>query len=99
MIKRYGSGNWFIAKATVTSSACPLAGFGCQVAEVYCTYRADEELYTGVNEKPFIFHGPGADYVSHFVTGTEFTVRVNSSDSSVSIVRDGDQTAFSTLNG
>ena len=54
MIKKRGSGTWPVAKATVTRSACPKAMFGCDLAEVYYTYRVDGELYTGINEKPFI---------------------------------------------
>lgn len=66
MIKRCGSSTWPIGTATVTSSACPNATYGCDVAEVYYTYRVDSELYTGINEKPFISNSSGEDYVSHF---------------------------------
>ena len=91
MIKRLGSSAWPVAKATVTSSSCPRVGYGYDVAEVYYTYRVDGELYTGINEKPFIIHNSGENYVSHFAPGTEFTVRVKARDSAVSLVRDGDQ--------
>jgi hypothetical protein len=50
IIKRRGSNAWPVAKATVMSSSCPRAGYGCDVAEVYYTYRVDGELYTGANE-------------------------------------------------
>jgi hypothetical protein len=91
MLKRRGSTAWPAAKATVTSSACPKAGYGCDVAEVYYTYRIDGELYTGINEKPFVIRNSGENYVSRFAPGTEFTVRVKAKDAAVSLVRDGDQ--------
>jgi hypothetical protein len=89
-IKRLGSTTWPITKATVTSSSCPRAGYGCDVAEVYYSYRVDGELYTGVNEKPFIIRNSGENYVSRFARGTEFTVRVKPQNAAVSLVRDGD---------
>ena len=52
-VKRYGSRAWPLAKATVTTCSYPRAGFGCDVAEVYYTYRVDGELFTGIDEKPF----------------------------------------------
>ena len=91
MIKRRGSNTWPLVKATVTSSSCPGAGYGCDVAEIYYKYRVDGELYTGVNEKPFIIHNTGENYVSRFAPGTEFTVRVKAEDVAISVVRDGDQ--------
>jgi Protein of unknown function (DUF3592) len=91
MIKQRGSGTWPVARATVTSSSCPRAGYGCDVAEVYYKYRVGGELYTGLNEKPFIIHNSGENYISHFGPGTEFTVRVQPKDPAVSLVRDGDQ--------
>src|SRR5260370_37901868 len=59
ILKRRGSSAWPVAKATVTSSACPKAMYGCDVAGVCYTYRVDGELYTGINEKPFISHSSG----------------------------------------
>lgn len=91
MVKRSGSSAWPVAKATVTSSACPRAGYGCDVAEVYYTYRVDGELYTGLNEKPFIVHNSGENYVRTFAPGADFTVRVNAKDAAISLVRDEDQ--------
>lgn len=91
MIRRRGSGSWPVAKATVTSSSCHKAGYGCPVAEVYYKYRVDGELYTGVNEKPFIIHNSGENYVSRFAPGMECTVRVNADDVAISLVRDSDQ--------
>jgi hypothetical protein len=91
MIKRRGSGAWPVAQATITSSTCPKAMYGCDVAEVYYTYRVDGELYTGVNEKPFIYHHSGQNYVSNFAPGREFTVRVKPGYPLVSIVREVDQ--------
>ncbi len=91
ILKRRGSSAWPVAKATVTSSACPKAMYGCDVAEVCYTYRVDGELYTGINEKPFISPSSGEDYVSRFAPGTEFCVRVKPQDLAVSIVREGDQ--------
>ena len=91
ILKRRGSSAWPVAKAIVTSSACPRAMYGCDVAEVHYTYRIDGELYTGTNEKPFISPSSGEDYISRFAPGTEFSVRVKPQDSAVSIVREGDQ--------
>ena len=79
MIKRRGSGAW------------PVAIYGGAAAEVYYTYRVDGELYTGVNEKPFISHDSGGNYVSNFAPGREFTVRVKPGYPLVSIVREVDQ--------
>jgi hypothetical protein len=90
MITRRGSGAWPVAKATITSSSCPRAGYGCDVAEVYYTYRVNGEVYIGVNEKPFIVHNSGENYASRFAPGTECTVRVNAKDAAISFMRDGD---------
>jgi hypothetical protein len=89
MMKRRGSGTWPVAKATVTMSACPKAMFRCDLAEVYYTYRVDGELYTGINEKPFISPSSGEDYVSRLAPGTEFDVRVKPDDPSVSLCAKG----------
>jgi hypothetical protein len=91
MFRRRGSGSWPVAQATVTSSTCPKAMYGCDVAEVCYTYRVDGELYTGVNEKPFTSHDSGESYVSNFAPGTEFTVRVKPGRPLISIVREVDQ--------
>ena len=99
MIKWRGSGTWPVAKGTVTRSDCPKAMYGCDVAEVYYTYRVDSELYTGINEKPFISPSSGEDYVSRFVPGTEFDVRVKPEDPSVSTVREEDQIESSMPSG
>jgi len=90
-IKRLGSSAWPVAKATVKSSSCPNAGYGCDVAKVYYTYRVDGEHYAGVNEKPFIIHNSGENYIRHFGPGTDFTVRIKAEDPAVSFVRDRDQ--------
>jgi len=91
MLKGRGSRAWPVAKATVTSSSCPRAMYGCDVAAVYYTYRVDGELYTGTNEKPFISPSSGEEYIGRFAPGTEFSVRVKPQDPTVSIVREGDQ--------
>jgi len=85
MIKGRGSSAWPVAEATITSSSCPRAAYGCDLAEVYYKYRVDGELYTGVNEKPFIFHNSGENYVSLFAPGTAFTVRIKANDAAVSL--------------
>jgi Protein of unknown function (DUF3592) len=99
MAKRRGSDTWPMAKATVTASGCPNAGYGCDVAEVHYTYRVDGELYTGTNEKPFISHNSGEAYVSRFIPGTEFSVRVKPGNPLVSIVRETDQSRPATEGG
>jgi hypothetical protein len=99
IIKRRGSGTWPVVKATVTRSVCPNAMYGCDVAEVYYTYRVDGELYTGVNEKPFISHSSGEDYLNHFAPGTEIAVRVKPGNPSVSIVAERDQIVSSIPSG
>jgi len=86
LIKTRGSGTWPIAKATVTSSGCPVVAYGCPIAEVYYTYRVDGELYTGSHQKPFISPNSGENYVRHFAPGTDFAVRLKPGDPSVSIV-------------
>jgi hypothetical protein len=91
MIKRRGSGAWHVAKAAVTSSACPRAGYGCDVAEVCYTYRVHGELYAGINQKPFILHNSGENYASRFAPGTDIAVRVKPGEPSESIVCEGDQ--------
>src|SRR5260370_4874160 len=66
MIKRLESSAWPVAKATVRSSSCPRAGYGCCVAKVYYTYLVDGEHYANVNEKPFIIRNSGENYVKSF---------------------------------
>ena len=97
IVKRRGSSTWPVAKATVTSTACPNAVYGCDVAEVDYTYRVEGELYTGTNEKPFILHNSWEDYVRRYAQGTEFTVRVKPDNPALSIVREGDQIGSSML--
>jgi hypothetical protein len=84
--KRRRSRGWPMAKATVVSSACPIAGYGCNVAEVVYTYRVNGELHSGTNEKPFISHDSGENYINHYPPGTEFNIRVKPDDPEVSIV-------------
>jgi Protein of unknown function (DUF3592) len=99
VVKMRGSSAWHVAKATVTSSACPKAAYGCTVAEVHYAYRVHGELYTGTNEKSFISPNSGENYVSHFTPGKEFTVRVKPNNPEVHIVREGDQRGSSIPSG
>jgi len=81
LLKRRGSNNWPEEKAEVTSSDCPRAGYGCDVAE-------NGELYTGIHEKGFIFHSSGRNYASEFPPGREITIRVKPGNPSVTIMRE-----------
>jgi hypothetical protein len=90
-IRTRGIAHWRVVKAKVNDSACPRATFGCHVAEVYYEYRVDGEIYTGADEKPFLFHDSGKDYVARFLPGTEITIRLKPSDPSVSFLREADQ--------
>ena len=53
-LKRRGTRDWAIMKATVLDSSYPRAAFGCHVAGIGYQYRVDGELYTGISEKPLI---------------------------------------------
>jgi len=87
-IRRSGSHAWPVVKAIVISSACPKTGSGCYVAEIRYTYRVNDEPFLGAKKEPFIFYSSGEEYISHFVTGKEFTVRVKPGDPSVSVVNE-----------
>jgi len=84
-IKRRRSRGWTTTKATVVSSACATTS-SCDLAEVVYLYRFEGERYSGTNKKPFFSKHSAEDYISHFVAGTEFDVRVKPDDPEVSIV-------------
>ncbi len=58
------------------------------MAEVSYIYRVDGEPFLGTKKEPFIFHSSGEEYISHFVTGKELTVRVKPGDPMVSVVNE-----------
>jgi hypothetical protein len=90
-IRTRGITHWRIVKAKVNDSTCPVATYGCHVAEVYYEYRVDGEIYTGADEKPFLFNYSGKDYIARFSPGTEINIRLKPSDPSISFVREADQ--------
>lgn len=90
--RRCGSKRWAAVKGTVTSSGCAPPGLGCSVAEVCYTYRVDEDLFTGINEKPFL--SGGGNYANRHETGREITVRVKPGSPEKSVVREDDQDGF-----
>jgi hypothetical protein len=85
-IRSSRSHTWPVVKAIVTSTACPKNGSGCYVAEICYEYRVDGEPFLGTKKEPFIFHSSGEEYISHFVTGKEFTVCVKPGDPTISVV-------------
>jgi hypothetical protein len=48
------SRNWPVIKATILSTDCPHAGYGCTVATVYYEYIVHGEKCEDTFEKPFI---------------------------------------------
>jgi len=87
LIRIVRSRNWPVMKATVTTSNCPVAGYGCDVAEVCYKYRVDGELYTGSDRKPFIIHNSAEIFVNNSVpVGADLVVRLKPDDPSTSIV-------------
>jgi phage tail tube protein FII len=91
-IRMRGITHWPIAKGKVNDSACPPVVYGCDVAAVYYEYHHNGEIYTGIDEKPFLFQISGKDYLERFPRDTEIVVRLRPEDPSVSFLREGDQT-------
>ena len=90
-VKARGSAQWRMVKATVNDSRCPSAIYGCHVAEVYYEYRVDGEIYTGIDERPFLWHDSCESYAGRFSPGTEIVIRLRPGDPSVSYLREVDQ--------
>lgn len=91
VIRTRGIAHWRTVEATVNGSACPSATYGCHVAEVCYEFRLDGEPYTGIDEKPFIFHDSCESYAERFSPGVEIVIRLKPGDPSVSYVREVDQ--------
>jgi hypothetical protein len=78
--------SWPVIKATVTGSR-ECGGYGCDVAEVYYTYRFDGEHYAGVYKKPFILANAAGYYARNSVPkGAELVVRLKPGAPSISVV-------------
>jgi hypothetical protein len=81
LIRIVRSRSWPVTKVTVTASDCRSTGYGCDVAEVYYTYRVDGELYTGVYKKPFMLQNSAEYYVNNSVpVGADLVVRLKPGD-------------------
>jgi hypothetical protein len=90
-VKTRGIAHWRTVKAIVNDSACLSATLGCHVAEVYYEFRPDGEIYTGIDEKPFIFNDSCKSYAGRFSKGVEIVIRLKPGDPSVSYLREVDQ--------
>ena len=90
-VKARGSASWIVCKGTVTTSQRPRKEFGCELAEITYLYRMDGELYTGINQRPFLSSKLADIHVAWFPPGSEITVRVNPADHETSVVREADQ--------
>src|ERR1039458_2217092 len=91
-LKTRGTDTWPVVKATVTSSDCPTASFGCPITEVHYKYVVDGELYTGTHEKAFILLSSGEHYARQLAAGADLCVRLNPGNPAASIVLERDQT-------
>jgi hypothetical protein len=91
MWKIRGVSNWPLAKATVTSSACPTAFLGCPVAEIYYIYLVNGEKYTGLHKRAFIVQGSGELYADLFPPSKEISIRLKPCDPATSLVLEDDQ--------
>jgi hypothetical protein len=89
--RTWGTGQWYLAEATITAPPSDTSGFGCPSVEIVYSYRFKGELYTGIHEEPFLSSDSLTDYVERFGEGKTIVVRVKPSDSEVSVVRESDQ--------
>jgi hypothetical protein len=79
------SRRWPIVKATVLNADCQPAAHGCTVATVYYEYVVNGEKFGDTFGKPFISSGSGKGYVTQFVKGMDFKVRVKPTDAARSV--------------
>ena len=84
-IRLLRSRDWPSVRATVLSAECPRADFGCTVATVYYEYMMDGRKYGAGFEKAFIVQESGERFAGAIVKGTDFAVRVDPRNSSVTI--------------
>jgi hypothetical protein len=89
-LRARGSSEWPTANATVTAPPTSTSGYGCPSVEIVYSYRFEGELYNGFHEEPFLLVDSVTEYVTRFVEGSRFVVRVKPGEPEVSIVREGD---------
>ncbi len=85
-IRRMRSRSWPVVTATVTSSRCEQAGYGCHVADINFDYSFATEDFSGLHKEPFLVHDLAKDYVRRFPADCETPVRVNPANPSKSFL-------------
>jgi hypothetical protein len=91
LLKPRGSSGWTTVNGTVSSSSWSAGGFGCSSAEVAYTYRFRGELYSGLDEVPFVSPSSAEKYAGRFQPGMTVAVRVKSVAPEISVIRQADQ--------
>lgn len=91
LLNARGSSGWTIVDGTVSSSSWSLGGFGCSSAEVVYTYRFRGDLYSSLDEVPFISPSSAERYAGRFQPGMSVAVRVKSVAPETSVIRQADQ--------
>lgn len=91
LLKARGSSGWTTVNGTVSSSSWSAGGFGCSSAEVAYTYRFRGELYSNLDEMPFVSPRSAERYAGRFQPGMTLAVRVKSVAPEISVVRESDQ--------
>ena len=84
-VRTLKSTSWPVVTATVTSTRCDRAGYGCHLADVHFDYSWDEKGFSGLHEEPFMMLDSGEEYARRFPEGTKIRVRVKPSDPEVTV--------------
>jgi hypothetical protein len=79
------SRDWAVVRGTVLSAECPRAGYGCTVATVYYEYIVAGQRYGAAYRKAFIVKESGARFADGLVKGSEFVVRLDPRNPSVTV--------------
>jgi hypothetical protein len=90
LFRTHRAKSWPVVQAEVTATHHRPGGYGCDVVDVTYQYRVEEELHTGMHEKPFLWDSTAQEYMEQHSPGRALLVRVRPGASEVSIVRDHD---------
>jgi hypothetical protein len=85
LVHRLRSLSWPVVDATITSSNCPRAGYGCHVADIHYDYEFAGEAFSGLHEEPFLMHSLGQDYVLDHPINSHARIRVKQAAPSVAV--------------
>lgn len=92
LVRTWRSERWPLERATVRRSVVVgHGGFGCTCTEVQYTYKIDDALHSGTDEKPFLISTFAEDFTSKFRPGRNIAIRVKPQDPEVSVLRFEDQ--------